>query len=211
MSRINKIAKIVAKNFSPLLSIPLLSIGMLVAMPTSSHAITIGSCRIKTSITNGKWKFKLDPTNIQSFNYSASFNPEEFALEEISYEAPYTQTTAPDLSQLSLGLIQGIAGSTSTPVAGDADLFSLIFTPLVDNPQSSVNFFAGPEGFIITRDPDTGDTTTLDSSQCPSCSAPVPEPLTLFGSAMGLGFGAILKKEYSKKQKKIKTLEKLKA
>jgi hypothetical protein len=39
----------------------------------------------------------------------------------------------------------------------------------------------------------------------------VPEPLTILGSGMGLGFGAFFKKEYSKKQKKVKKLEKQKA
>jgi len=207
MNRINEIAKIIAKSFS----IPLLSIGMLAAMPTSSHAINLNFCTTTIVIDFGKVKITIDPENIQSFSYSASFNPAELALDEIVYEDTYLQTTPPDLSQLSSGLIQGIAGSTSTPPAGNADLFSLIFTPLVTNPQSSVNFFPGSEGFLVTLNPETGETTTLDPSQCPSCSQPVPEPLTLFGSVMGLGFGAALKKQYSRKQKKAKTLEKVKA
>jgi|SRR6476661_1112111 len=214
MNRINKIAKIVVKNFSiPILSIPILSIGMLVATPTPSQAFYIGGCRIfSIPIGPRRWGLTLDPENIQSFNYNVSFNPEELVFDEISYSAPYTQTTLPDFSQLSSGLIQGIAGSTSTPVAGSADLFTVIFTSLVDNPQSPVRFFAGPEGFIVTRDPDTGETTTLGPGECPTCeSPPVPEPLTLFGSALGLGFGAILKKGYSRNQKKAKTLEKLEA
>jgi hypothetical protein len=216
MNRINKIAKIV-KNFSiSILSIPILSIGMLVTTPTPSQAINFFGCKIRLTRIFGfsleKRGLTLDPENIQSFNYNVSFNPEELVLDEISYSAPYTQTTLPDFSQLSSGLIQGIAGSTSTPVAGEADLFTVIFTLLVENPQSTVNFFAGPEGFIVTRDPDTGETTTLSPSECPTCSSAlnVPEPVTLFGSAIGLGFGTLLKKEYSKKQKKAKTLEKLK-
>jgi hypothetical protein len=200
MSKINKIAKMVVRKITiPLLSIPLLSIGMLVATPTSSQAINLRLCTVKITLTNGKWKFTLDPENIQSFNYNASFNPEEFAFEEISYEGTYTQTTSPDFSQLNSGLIQGIAGSTSTPVAGDADLFSLIFTPLVAAPQSPVNFFAGPGGFLVITDPDTGDTTTLDPSECPSCSQSVPEPLTILGAATAIGYGAILKRKSSKK------------
>jgi hypothetical protein len=39
----------------------------------------------------------------------------------------------------------------------------------------------------------------------------VPEPFTILGSSMALGFGALFKKEYSRKQKKIKSLEKQKA
>jgi len=210
MIKLNKIARIIARNFS----IPLLSMGMLAAIPVSSHAATIGGCKITIidlKLLNGFIKVKLDPENIQSFNYSASFDPQELAFQGIEYEGSYTQTTLPDFSQLSSGLIQGIAGSASTPVAGNADLFSLIFTELVPNSQSIVNFFPGSGGFLVTLNPDTGETRTLDPSECPSCSAPVPEPLTLFGSVMGLGFGAVLKKEYSRKQKKAKTLEKLKA
>jgi hypothetical protein len=36
----------------------------------------------------------------------------------------------------------------------------------------------------------------------------VPEPLTVLGSGVALGFGALFKKEYSRKQKKVKSLEK---
>jgi len=39
----------------------------------------------------------------------------------------------------------------------------------------------------------------------------VPEPLTIVGSGLALGFGALFKKEYSKKQKKAQRLEKQKA
>jgi hypothetical protein len=53
----------------------------------------------------------------------------------------------------------------------------------------------------------TGDTTGSITSSI----TPVPEPLTILGSGLGLGFGAFFKKEYSKKQKKVKSLEKQKA
>lgn len=38
----------------------------------------------------------------------------------------------------------------------------------------------------------------------------VPEPLTILGSGVALGFGALFKKEYSRKHKKVKILEKQK-
>jgi len=53
----------------------------------------------------------------------------------------------------------------------------------------------------------TGGTTGLITGQISS----VPEPLTILGSGIGLGFGALFKKKYSKKQKKVKSLEKQKA
>jgi hypothetical protein len=40
---------------------------------------------------------------------------------------------------------------------------------------------------------------------------PVPEPLTFFGTAVGLGLGAFFKKKYSRKQEKVKSLKKQKA
>jgi hypothetical protein len=49
----------------------------------------------------------------------------------------------------------------------------------------------------------TGDTT----GSITPYFAVVPEPLTILGSGLGLGFGAFFKKEYSKKQKKVKSLE----
>jgi hypothetical protein len=39
----------------------------------------------------------------------------------------------------------------------------------------------------------------------------IPEPATILGSCLGLGFGALFKKKYSKKQKEAKSLEKQKA
>ena len=53
----------------------------------------------------------------------------------------------------------------------------------------------------------TGDTTGSITSYI----APVPEPLTILASGVSLGFGALFKKEYSRKQKKVKSLEKQKA
>jgi hypothetical protein len=53
----------------------------------------------------------------------------------------------------------------------------------------------------------TGDTTGSITGQISS----VPEPLTIFGSGIGLGLGVLFKKEYSRKQKKVKNLEKQKA
>jgi hypothetical protein len=207
MSKINKIARKVAKNFS----ISLLSIAMLAAMSTPSHAINLFFCRIAFGRSGPTWFFVVDPENIQSFNLNMSFDPAEFAFQDIVYASPYTQLTPPDFSQLSSGLIQGIAGSSSTPVFGSGDLFTLTLTQLVTNPQSTVNVFPGSQSFMVTLDPDTGDTRTLGPDECPSCQVTVPEPITLFGSVMGLGFGAVLKKEHFRKQKKAKALEKLKA
>lgn len=53
----------------------------------------------------------------------------------------------------------------------------------------------------------TGGTTGSITAQISS----VPEPLTIFGSGIGLGFGVLFNKKYSRKQKKVKSLEKQKA
>jgi len=53
----------------------------------------------------------------------------------------------------------------------------------------------------------TGETTGSITSSI----TPVPEPLTILASGVSLGFGALFKKEYSRNQKKVKSLEKQKA
>jgi hypothetical protein len=53
----------------------------------------------------------------------------------------------------------------------------------------------------------TGETT----GSITPYAAPVPEPLTILASGISLGFGALFKKEYSRNQKKVKSLEKPKA
>jgi hypothetical protein len=73
-------------------------------------------------------------------------------------------------------------------VDGHSDLFSLSFPLPNSNPNESTYTITGKHQ-----------------------AEPVPEPLTILGSAMALGFGGLFKKEYSKKQKKVKGLDKQKA
>ncbi|HEY9634224.1 MAG TPA: PEP-CTERM sorting domain-containing protein [Coleofasciculaceae cyanobacterium] len=53
-----------------------------------------------------------------------------------------------------------------------------------------------------------GGGTVSDSKTFKFTVKEVPEPLTVFGSGIVLGFGVLFKKEHSRRQKKIKSLEK---
>jgi len=58
----------------------------------------------------------------------------------------------------------------------------------------------------------TGNTTgSIEPYIEPYITTPVPEPLTILGAGVSLGFGALFKKEYFRNQKKVKSLEKQKA
>ena len=62
----------------------------------------------------------------------------------------------------------------------------------------------GDDGVTIQEFPD-GTRITRPGDRAFSLEGkPVPEPLTILGSGLALGFGAYFKKEYSKKQKKAK-------
>jgi hypothetical protein len=88
----------------------------------------------------------------------------------------------------SAGFLQELVTHPSgETVDGHSDLFSLSFPLPNSNPNEST--------FMITGKHE---------------AEPVPEPLTILGSGFALGFGALFKKEYSKKQKKAKGLEKQK-
>lgn len=47
-----------------------------------------------------------------------------------------------------------------------------------------------------------GNDFTLDDISMEAASTPVPEPMTILGSATALGFGTLFKREYSKSQRK---------
>jgi hypothetical protein len=71
------------------------------------------------------------------------------------------------------------------------------------------NIAVNIEGTI--QQPGSNPSITVGTGGATIATEPVPEPLTIFGSAMALGLGSFFKKEYSRKQKKVKSLEKQKA
>ena len=131
----------------------------------------------------------VDPLNTQAFNLNFRFDASKLELQSIVYISPFTQTTSPDLSQLSSGLIQGIAGSTSTLSSGDVDIFEIILH-FRDNTFENTSFtvFAGSNSFVIGQDPNTGQQTTIG----PNSIAPmttfvsIPERSSLILLGMGL-------------------------
>jgi len=81
---------------------------------------------------------------------------------------------------------------------GETVIFDYLIT---DNSPSTLQ--SPPGGFHLLQAANTTALMPDDPSQVTGGPlAPVPEPLTIFGSATALGFGALLKREHSKKQKK---------
>jgi hypothetical protein len=78
--------------------------------------------------------------------------------------------------------------------------------------QFSQNFLLGVGTYTVTSQ----GNITVDQSEFKDVKqgtftvAAVPEPLTILGSGVALGFGALFKKEYSKKHKVVKGLKKQK-
>jgi hypothetical protein len=115
----------------------------------------------------------------------------------------------------------GIFGGTS-PIPGIEDGSDQV-VPVTANPFSFVPHNTGGmhtftegdtiEVYAYIRDTGTSGTNAgfTDISSNPVDVTDVPEPLTILGSGIALGFGALFKKEYSRKQKKVKSLEKQKA
>ena len=131
----------------------------------------------------------VDPLNTQAFNLNFRFDASKLELQSIVYISPFTQTTSPDLSQLSSGLIQGIAGSTSTLSSGDVDIFEIILH-FRDNTFENTSFtvFAGSNSFVIGQDPNTGQQTTIGPNSITPMTTfvSIPEPSSLILLGMGL-------------------------
>lgn len=71
-----------------------------------------------------------------------------------------------------------------------------------DSTQTSqyVNFFAENANENFTSVRLSSNRQTFESDNHAYRAAPVPEPLTILGSSMALGFGILMKKEYSRRR-----------
>jgi hypothetical protein len=166
----------------------LIALGLLTLMPTTGLALNpLPTCSISYNSTTG-WTFTIDPLEAFSFQLDVKFDPSRAQFAGIDYLTSFHQTTPPDLSQLSSGLILDIAGATSTPLPGDVNIFDVRFTDL--HPSLPVNLaqftlFADANSFITAVDPSTGQTTTFTGSQIPSMTQSVPEPTSLVMMVVG--------------------------
>jgi|SRR5271157_775649 len=166
----------------------LIALGLLTLVPTTGFALNpLPTCSISYNSKTG-WTFTVDPLDAQSFQLDVQFDPSRAQFAGIDYLTSFHETTAPDLSQLNSGLILDIAGATSTPVAGDVNIFDVRFTDLDPSlPVSLAQFtlFADSNSFITAVDPSTGQTVTYTGSQIPSMTQSVPEPSSLVMLVVG--------------------------
>ena len=134
----------------------------------------------------GRLACKVDPENVEAFSLSIKFDPSVLQFSSITYFAPYEETTPPDLSQISEGLILNIAGSTEDPPPGDVFLFEVNYTPVVSGttPLGYDTIFAGAGDFIDAFDPSTGQITFVGPSQIPPADCPEPASFLVLGTAL---------------------------
>jgi hypothetical protein len=104
------------------------------------------------------------------------------------------------------------------------DLTQWLNSPMMIPPEEAITLTNGMSdrlpGFLVSTSPIEFDMASGFTTSSPvndtvyargvldGSAAPVPEPSTVLGSGMILGFTALSKKKYSRKQKKAKTLEK---
>jgi PEP-CTERM motif len=184
----------------PVLKLTLIALLAIFATPSTSRGALIVaklgpnsapiarlSCSILPGTALGNWLCYIDPLNVEAFQLDFQFDPSQFSYTGITYVSPYAQTAPPDLSQLSSGLIQNIAGasSISPPPPGDVNIFAveLSSTTLSTAPPVFTAFASGTN-FITSFDTSTGLTTTIGASQIMGCSS-VPEPSSLTLLSLG--------------------------
>jgi hypothetical protein len=122
-----------------------------------------------------------------------------------------------DTNELSGPLGNGVSRSSPAFDLGNQNIlvakFSFTVQPGLKN-DGEPDFSIGRVNFSADIVNELGNQIGFVSSQLSGNRdvevQPVPEPLTILGSGVALGFGILFKKEYSKKQKKVKGLEKQK-
>jgi autotransporter-associated beta strand protein len=168
-------------SFSPrsALRFCLIIAGLCSVFPAVSDAAKAGGGTTTTATltyVNGvqKWVMRIDPLNVRSFQLDIVFDPARCQLDQpggttgVIYKFPFNQTTPPDLTGLSSGRLQDVAGSTSNTSPGDVDIFELVFTDLQPGlPINGVPFtvFASSNDSIVGFDPVTMQTVVFDSTQ----------------------------------------------
>jgi len=138
----------------------------------------------------------VDPLNIQSFQLDVQFDPTVLQFVSITYISPYVQTTAPDLSQVSSGLIRDIAGTSSTfpPPSGDGNIFSVNFLDLKPTVTTTLTVLASGSEVQTVFNTDTAGLVTVPAADCIPCSMVlegVPEPSSLIMAGTAAVFGLI--------------------
>jgi hypothetical protein len=143
----------------------------------------------------------LDDNQIIVWNTDGSINPDWFVGIEFRWDGDkWTRGISGTISD-NLGDYGSY--NANVGITYDGDYWKSSFSGDYFKIQNSLKIGIGAEIEYIS----TGDTT----GSIKPYIAPVPEPLTILASGISLGFGALFKKQYSRNQKKVKSLEKQKA
>jgi len=196
-----------------------------IAITTSSIFIAVGfMVENVNAVTLGEIE-----ENRDEFSWSFDYNSLERGLGSTIGTVNFTPfksdfwqvslTASRNLTDNTIQLLTVNAQHTSKPPGDDHDLDSgtgnsVSFNLSGSNTQTSAIHPSGETTgghndlytfFLSSGSPNSTFTITGKHE-----AEPVPEPLTIFSSGIALGFGALIKKEYSRKQKKVRKLEKQK-
>jgi len=119
----------------------------------------------------------IDPLNVEAFQLDYQFDPAGLQFRGIDFLDPYVQTSPPDLSQLSSGLIRDIAGAVAPgtpPPPGDVDIFDVKFLS-TGVPFTGPTVFASSNDYVVVLDTDTGGLVTVGADDITPATC-VPEP-----------------------------------
>ena len=193
------------------LRLSLIITGLLCAFPTVSEAARAGGGTTTTMVLSyayspPRWIARCDPLNVRGFQLDVMFDPARAHLDQtvgmkgIIYKFPFMQTTPPNFGELGFGLLQDVAGGTSTTSPGDVDIFELQFIDLhPELPIDAVPFtvFASSNDFIVGFDPVTMMTVIFGFGQIAPTTRTVPtgvephiwDPDTLYDNGTTGGAG----------------------
>jgi len=110
----------------------------------------------------------IDPLNLYSFHLDIQFESSLLEFDEIKFLSSYAQAGEPDRSMIASGLVQDVAGisSTSEPPEGPVDIFGVHFTPLhpelasLTSFTTDVSILASDNDFIVQKDTETSKFVT---------------------------------------------------
>ena len=165
--------------------------------PQPSYAVTIGP---------GNFRFKNPDTTKRATDFAVTLrNPPPFIdADRSTGGTPFPGESRIDIGRNTIKITYlALSGAVAGPGVAPGGFYDHNFVGWPDRSRFDVQFSyeTGPnQNPIIVPSPTIGTSVLSSVGQ----TVAVPEPLTILGSGLALGFGAYFKKEYSRKQKKAK-------
>jgi hypothetical protein len=128
--------------------------------------------------------FFSDPASASGFQLDLQWDPLVLQFDSLSFVSPYVQSTPPDLTNVSSGILRDIAGVSSIfpPPLGDVDIYLVNFIELNPSAATGLRQFASSNDFIDSYDPSTGNTTRVGPDNIQGCPEPAALLLLISGS-----------------------------